>query len=173
MAGFANVLKDEFDNPLIIHVVRDPRTYVKSAMNKGANSGLKGFANKALPYAHLDMGKSSDMVLARTATYWKLANECVENTGKNYSNYHLFRFEDLFDPQSDELKKLAGIFGLKTDKHKFNAERKINKAHLNVMPSWQKWPKERCRTIQAICGPLMKKYGYGGEKEWKAKLGSQ
>ena len=170
MAGFAPSITKEFKEPIIIHVVRDPRDYIKSAMNKRANSGLKGLVNRLMPYAHLPLGEGENAVLIRTATYWEMTNRCLQQAGKDYKNYHLFKFEDIVDPGSDALDKLSNILNVAMDKKPLGKNKKINQAHLSVMSGWQTWSAEQCEIVQDICGPLMREYGYGNEPEWKSRF---
>lgn len=169
MAGFTNAITKELEDSTIIHIVRDPRDYVKSAMNKGADSRLKGLANRFLPYAHLPLKRKKHAVLIRTAEYWKLVNEYLEGADSK-SSYHLYKFEEIFDPKSKKLENLIGVLGVELVPESSDRNQKVNKAHLKVMKSWESWSNEECRIVDEICGPLMKKYGYGSEPEWKARL---
>ena len=44
LSGFVEVLGEVFEDARVVHVVRDPRTYVRSGVNFGAFSGLKKLA---------------------------------------------------------------------------------------------------------------------------------
>ena len=48
--GFIDVLDEVFDQPYVLHVVRDPRTYIRSWINFGVYHGLKGLAGRFFPY---------------------------------------------------------------------------------------------------------------------------
>ena len=48
--GFLDVLDDVFDRPRIVHIVRDPRTYIRSWINFGVFRGIKGMAGRYCKY---------------------------------------------------------------------------------------------------------------------------
>ena len=50
LSGFLDALPDVFPEFQVLHVVRDPRTYIASALNWGVFRGVKGFLAKYLPY---------------------------------------------------------------------------------------------------------------------------
>ena len=47
--GFVGVFDRVFDAPRVVHIVRDPRTYVRSYINHGAFRGIKGLAARYYP----------------------------------------------------------------------------------------------------------------------------
>ena len=49
LAGFVEVLGEVFEGAWVVHVVRDPRTYVRSGVNFGAFRGMKKFAAQWWP----------------------------------------------------------------------------------------------------------------------------
>ena len=50
LQGFIEAFGDVFENVRVVHVVRDPRTYVRSAVNFGAMRGMKYLASTFYPY---------------------------------------------------------------------------------------------------------------------------
>jgi Sulfotransferase family len=179
LAGFADVIKREFKDAVLIHVVRDPRTYIRSSLNHGGDSGLKGWANRHFPYWHLPprsiqdalAGAGDHEVLVRTALYWKVINEYLDRAGEGYPHYHRFRFEEMFGDDTTVLEKifrLAGVVEYSSEDLKAR-EQKVNESQLQVMDRWQTWSADQARAVDRICGPLMEKYGYGGEEAWLAK----
>lgn len=170
--GFAPVLKNVFKEPVIIHVVRDPRDYIRSALNHGNAKGVKKLFNKYVPFWYPKtgriLGKDIDgSLMLRTAGYWSIINSWLDK-GSNDKNYHLFKFEDLFSHKA-ELKRLAKIIGVEPGFIDKNPPNATNKSKDRVINTWDSWSKKDCREIQKICGDQMKKYGYGNEKAWKQK----
>lgn len=48
--GHASVLPEVFHRVKVAHVVRDPRTYIRSCINFGSYRGIKGWVNARLPH---------------------------------------------------------------------------------------------------------------------------
>lgn len=171
--GFAPVLLDVFDDPIIIHVVRDPRDYIKSALNHGNTRGLKKLFNNYVPFWYPRVGKIlkkdiDDSLMLRTAGYWKIVNNyLLANREKN--NYYIFKFEDLFS-NDKELKRLAKIIGIEARFIDRNPSNATNRSKDNAVKGWVQWSKKDCVEIDKICGQEMKAFGYGKEKEWLDKL---
>jgi hypothetical protein len=173
IVGFAPVLNQVFEEPIIIHVVRDPRDYIRSALNHGNTKGLKKLFNSSVPFWYPKVSRLirkdvDDSLMLRTAGYWKVINEWLLKN-KNSNNYHLFKFEDLFNDKK-ELKRLAKIVGIEPAFIDKNPPKATNRSKDKVVNSWEKWSKEDCIRIQEICGPEMKLFGYGNEKEWLRKI---
>lgn len=174
VVGFTDILPQAIDTPEIIHIVRDPRTYIKSALNHGNTHGVKKIMNSYLPYWYPNISKITHARHQLTekdvvAHYWTIINQFLEEAKKSIptQNYHLFKYEDIFKNENS-IKKISKIVGSKDKKnHKIKA---VNKSKDRVITDWSDWSKEDCRSINKICGKLMKYYGYGDEKLWLEKL---
>lgn len=174
VVGFTDILPKAFDAPEIIHVVRDPRTYIKSALNHGNTHGIKKLMNNYLPYWYPNISKiihaKHDLTDKEVvAHYWTIINQFLEEAKKSIpaQNYHLFKYEEIFKNTSS-IRKISKIVGSKDKKvYKINA---VNKSKDRIITDWSDWSKEDCRSIDKICGKLMKDYGYGSEKLWLEKL---
>lgn len=162
LAGFAESLIEEFDKPKLIHVVRDPRTYVRSAINNGAASGLKGLANRFVPFAHLGLEPNSvHPTIQRSARYWTLLNEHLKRVGEDYAAYHLFKYEDLFHTEFDEFYRLAKVVGAGTRTLDEPGENvRMNRSTRELVPRWEDWSPDRQRVVIDTCGDLMTRLGY-------------
>lgn len=176
ITGFTEFLGDVFKDPTVIHIVRDPRDYVKSSLNHGTSTGLKFFLNKHLPYWFanvekiLDKDRDLEMPL-RVAGFWAIVNEHIEKRAEKYT-YHLYKFEDLFSNNEEYLRDLSSKIGISPYlKESFDMKTsKVNESHLKVLGSWYDWSDEFCAEIDSLCGKAMQKYGYGQEEEWKKKV---
>lgn len=177
--GFVDVLETVWPNPVIIHVVRDPRTWVRSALNHGNSHGLKKLANRWIPHWLPDVrailgiqGKLSPVGLF--AACWTVMNKATAEYAHAVPNYHLVRFEDLFNESHAGLRALCEIFSLE-----FRGEgaahppsARINVGRSNILGPWDTWPTEQCEELHRICTPLMQAYGYGEEDEWLERAGT-
>lgn len=169
LVGFAPVLDKVFPNSHTVQVVRDPREYVRSAINHGATKGLKKLLNKHLPYWHLKIDPSykiHDPVdpVQRFSIYWLCINEFLINACENKENYHLVKFEDLFGADKRNLEGLAKDMGVEVQNIDTTP---ANKSRYKVAESWHEWSREDCVILHRICSPLMQKLGYGKEPEWR------
>ena len=174
--GAADCLDEIFDEPIIINIVRDPRSYIKSSLNHGNTRGLKNFLNNHFPFwypktSQIIGSSEGKSLIIRNAEYWKIINQWLEKSCGNKANYHLFKFEDIFNKQdSSELERLANVIGVDSSFVRDSGIKAVNKSKDRVITSWENWTDEECRQVNEICQPLMKKYGYGNEKNWLKKI---
>ena len=170
LSGFAEAILEQNSNCEVIHIVRDPRDFVKSNLNHGNGSGIKRFLNVYLPFWFVDskstIGKLNKVATYRASAYWKTVNESLSKL-ERMPGYHCFRFEDIFNKDLDGLTEIVELLGLELLKDKTS---KMNKSKKKTKDSWTKWSEEEVRIVNKICSPLMQKYGYGNEPEWLSRL---
>lgn len=167
----------------IIHIVRDPRDYIRSHIS-WSRSRVKSFiANYLTPFWQPSGWLMEDMSMAdwfslnrleKYAWIWTFKNGYIQQLESSETPYLRVRFEDLFyseDPGSVLSSMLAFIdVEVSKDLNKYFAST-INASRGNIQ-SWPGWSADTCRKIQSICGELMDMYGYGGEPEWIHKFSS-
>jgi hypothetical protein len=177
LAGFVDVLGEVWEEPTIIHVVRDPREYARSSLNHGTAAGLKGLANRLLPFWYPDVRRILALDhrpswLERAAGVWSIVNTLLRNGASRYSDYHLLHYEAIFDESHSGLREMCRIFDLDyrdSDAPVAPSDR-INPGRLDALPPWREWSPEQCVALEQICSPLMRELGYGGEPEWRARV---
>ena len=161
LAGFAEALIEEFDEPLLIHVVRDPRTYVRSAINNGANTGVKGLANRLVPFAHLPLDSESEHpAIQRSALYWSLLNKYLHEVGKDYSSYHCVRYEDLFVSDMSRFRWLTELVGAGQYERPVDESRRVNESPRDLIPPWSQWSEGQKRVVTETCAEVMALFDY-------------
>lgn len=162
LAGFAEALIEEFSQPTLIHVVRDPRTYVRSAINNGAASGLKGLVNRFVEFAHLDLDReAAHPAILRSARYWTLLNQHLLRVGEGYPGYSSFKYEDLFDDGSDEFARLVDLVGGGSQVlDAAGDDGRVNRSTQDLLPPWNEWSATQQRAVIDTCGDLMARFGY-------------
>jgi hypothetical protein len=177
LAGFAGVLGEVWEEPLIIHVVRDPREHARSSLNHGTGSGLKGLSNRLLPFWYPDVRRILALDhrpswLERAAGVWAIFNSRILDAAPRYANYHLLRYEEIFDASHSGLRDLCRIFGLDSREAggAVTPADRINPGRLDALAPWREWSREQCRALDHICAPLMREFGYGEEPEWRAQV---
>jgi len=170
--GFLEVFQQVFRRVKVVHLTRDPRTYVRSAINFGSLGGMKRLMSGLLPYwilkpewceKALTRSWAQMNKVERAAWFWTIMNRRL-NTGRQLygDNYTQLRFEDVFDPQGLGLRSLAKWIGL-PDEHRLiqgMAERKVNASSRQLLPKWDDWPQESKDAVIRECGALAREYGY-------------
>ncbi len=154
-------------NVQILHLVRDPRTYIVSHLKHGFWSGHKKFTAKYVPYwlENIELPKEDRnnpcRILARR---WMYVNQVIERYHLS-NDYLLIRFEDLFSNDTrtsvETLQRIIDFFKLEIKKgadleealqHKQNVGTKKEPDIISL--------KNEEQNIVCICNPLMKKYQY-------------
>lgn len=177
--GFVDVLDRLADNPIILHILRDPREFVRSAHNHGSHSGLKWLVTTFLPYWYPPVrrvleGRRLKSSIGLSSAKWLLINRKLLESGPRHHDYHLIRFEDLFDEANTGLRRICEILGLDfAERGRVAPSEKVNKGRLQKLEKWSRWTVEQCRELQEICSPLMQQYGYGQEPEWLERVTGQ
>ena len=174
LIGFVDVLNEVFNKPIIIHVLRDPRDFVRSSLNHGNDSGIKLFFNNYVPYWYPDI--KSYLKINRKLTmdekaigFWSLANNKLIEANQNNPNYHQIKFEDLFN-NNNSYKQIADIVGLESINVTGKFKKPINASRKSTNTFWESWSTSKIRFIDTVCGSLMKRFSYGTEKKWLSKL---
>ncbi|MFW5895334.1 MAG: hypothetical protein ACOCT9_01190 [archaeon] len=182
----ADVLKEiKGKKVYIIHVIRDPRDFVRSYINWKHMRIQSYIANSVLPFWHPSGFLLDDYSLLewlkldefeKNCWYWKEENKIMLDLYSDYEYFKSVRFEDIFlaDDKERFLKELVEFVGLEFEKGMMDYfETKKNKSKKEYFPKWDEWGPEKCKKLQAICEDLMDEYDYGEEKEWVKKLGNR
>lgn len=165
--GFFDVLTQLEPTPTIIHVVRDPRTYVRSTIRHGNLQGVKQLANVVVPYWYVPIrqvlaGKPQTPV-GRFAAKWRLVNGYLMQHGADYPQYHMVKFEHLFDEEESGVQQVCTALSLAYPGPSANVSTsdRINRGKLKDLGPWQEWPQSWRDELTHICAPLMQQLGYG------------
>jgi len=174
LSSFLDVLDRLADDPVIFHVVRDPREFVRSAHNKGSHSGWKRLVNMTVPYTYPPVRRVSGSrrvsSVGKSAAKWVLINQYIADHAKRYPHYHLIKFEDIFGEGNTGLRCMCDVLNLPyLESGEVSPSEKLNPGRQKKMDRWQQWPAEHCRELHEITAPLMQEYGYGLESEWLEK----
>ena len=180
----AKYVKRLCDDVGIIHILRDPRDWVVSYLNFIAHRWQSRIAHTAIPFWRLPgyaAGRCTKpawkklSVFEKFCWHWTLINDFIAATYSNDSgNYLAIKLESLSDTASriDTLNKMLAFAGLAYVAGSESVfDKRYNTSRAGAMAPWQQWSGEQAVMLDSICGPLMKRYGYGGEKEWTAKTG--
>lgn len=124
MFGCIPALNKHFDQIRIIHIVRNPVTYVKSHLNYGFWRGHKRFFAKYVPYwlEKLEVEDRSDPVQLLAAR-WNVVNRQIRAYAHT-NPYLMVRFEELFSKdlktssaKLNEIREFCGLSPLEEEEN--------------------------------------------------------
>lgn len=172
--GFFEVLAELEPPPTIVHVVRDPRTYVRSIIRHGNLQGGKLLASKLVPFWYASVRQQVGPLhtaIGRFAGQWLIVNRFLLEQGSRYEHYHRLRFEDIFDGAESGLQALCDILGLPYPgpQARLTTGQKVNGGRQADIGPWQCWPPGWVEELHRICTPLMQEAGYGSEADGLAQ----
>ena len=164
----------------IIHVIRDPRSFITSMQNWRKGRPTRNKIQENLPFWDVGSGLlkisakqwNSLDITEKFAHRWAYKNEYISKTYGAHPNYRMIKFENLFNSdhldETLELLQWGGMHVNKMDLEGFIIH-KINVSNPKVeagdkIPGWRSWNNETCRKIHNICGN--NSYGYLQSTEW-------
>lgn len=175
--GFLPVLDSVWTDPKVIHIVRDPRTYVVSGVNHQDARAFKKLANQLIPNWVPNVKRLLNMSDELTsicffAGYWRVINESIQHAGQHRKQYKCFHYESLFEEGFSELHQISDLFSLDitASKEIVSPKTRINKSVSQKASDWSTWTPVQCAQIHQICSPLMQEYGYGMDEAWLERV---
>lgn len=185
--GLLDVLDTVYDDSNFIFIVRDPRNWIGSALNKTEYSlygpieilfrkiSLQPSCFKNDPYK--DNWKNLSKFEKYCWFYNKL-NENAFNDMKNKPNFKVFKYEDIF-LSKDSVENFGEMLEFATTfkSGKINCTYKPELIGQKIdskqkTSTWVDWSDEEAKIMMKHCGNIMKQFGYGEELEWKKKINS-
>ena len=170
--GFLDVLGLLFDRPRVVHVVRDPRTFIRSWIDFGVFRGLKGFVGRYVPYWLLKpelieprpQRRWKDMPPPeRIGWYWNAVNAVLDRAEALFGGDYLrLRFEDLFTADLAAIRGLAEWIGL-PDPSRLGeraTRQKVNASQPTGSLAWEQMDAAGRQAILGHCRERMGRYGY-------------
>lgn len=181
--GLLGLLDEVYDDSRFVFIVRDPRTWIGSALNKTEYSlygpieiffrkiSLQPSCLKDDPYK--DQWKSMSKFEKYCWFYNKL-NENAIGEMEDKTNFQVFRYEDIFlsENKSENFKSMLD-FATDFESGEVRCtyfpeliDKKVDSKSKKAA-NWETWTQEEARIMMKHCGEIMKKYGYGEEEAWK------
>lgn len=158
----------------IIHLVRDPRTFVESFMNWKSQSLRKQFLHHCVPFWNpvpyledpsirfkqwLQMSK-----FEKFCWVWNYKNSLFYKLDRGRNNYLLIRLEDLTDTDENKRKqefaKLVDFLEVSFKKGGIDIQSKVNASKKDYFPPYKNWSDEQQDILIKHCGELAKQLGY-------------
>ena len=187
--GLLDLIDEVFPNSKFIFIIRDPRDWVRSALN----------TYEYILYGPLDLDfldislKAKDIKedefhnkwnemskFEKYCWYYNKLNGFVFEKMKFKENFTVYRHEDLFSIDKRDntfvnmlnfASKFEDGFSKKIDYKKRLMDNKIHSnSQNNNIPHWKNWDKERVRILYKHCRTWMKLFGYGEEEKWQQKI---
>ena len=189
MYGALDLLKEVFPHSKIVFIIRDPRDFVRSALNtleyilygpldiNFLQLSLRASYLENDPYAQKWPQMSK---FEKYCWYYNYLNNFVFSRLEGHDDFKVYRFEDLFDPQEREqyftdMLKFSSTFEDGLNKEvTYQPQLMDQKVHSNAkkkkFPKWPEWSQAKAKILDKHCGHWMDKFDYGAEIEWQAKL---
>lgn len=183
--GAVEILNEVIPSSKFIFIIRDPRDWVKSAMNtfeyilygpldlNFLNLSIKAKDIKKDEY----QDKWSDMSkFEKYCWYYNKVNSYILDKLAGKRNFRVYRHQDLFNKREIfyDMLKFASRFenGFKTC---FSYNKKLmKKVHSNAskekFPNWQEWDEEMIEIFNRHCGKWMEDFDFADDIKWKEKL---
>ncbi|MFM8320035.1 MAG: hypothetical protein ACKOC5_03885 [Chloroflexota bacterium] len=166
----------------VVHLVRDPRSYVRSHINWNAHRARSYVASRFVPFWRPNPFLVGQMPLAqavrlsefeRYCWIWDFKNRAIQQLEKSSVPYLRLRFEDFFGGPAPEqqfncMLEFMGLPPVSGVEARFR--KPANEAKGDSFPAWQNWSPGMCARLVELCGPLMSAYGYGNEPVWIEKV---
>lgn len=167
----AKIISEKYSNVYVIHIIRDPRTFVPSYLN-WMHTRVKSFiANKLVVGWHpsgmfvgefawnewRQMGE-----FERVCWHWSYKNRLLEHLFGDDEQYMRVRFEDLFlASDTNTLRNVVAFLGISyRDRFSALVEQRKNRSQKTYCAPWSEWQPARQQTLLDICGAHMEHYGY-------------
>lgn len=167
----------------IVHIIRDPRDYVRSHYNWAKNRKKSWVADRLIPFWQPNGWMLDNISLVswlkmnrfqRFCWIWTFKNKFISKINNNENtNYILIRFEDLFSCENnarhfDLLNKFVGKNSI--DSVSTTTNNRTNATKIKTFSHWRSWSPKKCAQLDALCGEMMSKHGYGLEDDWKTMV---
>ena len=183
--GAVDIINEVIPSSKFIFIIRDPRDWVKSAMNTFEYI-LYGpldfdFLNISIKAEDIEEDDFRDEWInmskfEKYCWYYNKVNSYILDKLKGKANFRMYRHQDLFNNREVfyDMLKFASKFenGFKTS---FSYNKKLmKKVHSNAnkdgFPGWKEWDKEMIKIFNRHCGEWMKKFNFVDDLKWEDKF---
>lgn len=187
--GLLGLLDRVYEDSRFVFIVRDPREWIGSALNKTEYSlygPIEMFFRKISlqPSCFKDDSyrtKWKKMTkFEKYCWFYNKLNENAINEMKGKDNFQVFRYEDIFLSEN-KVENFGAMLDFATNfkSGQVNCDYKSELIGQKVdskqskASAWETWAPEQVDAMLKHCGSMMKQFGYGEEKAWKVKAGIQ
>ena len=187
--GVIDLVTELFPNSKVIWIIRDPRSWVRSALSAGAYHlyGIWDWDSINLSIRAYNFPDDPDRnrwkkmsKFEKYCWYYARVNYRAFELMKKVPDFKIFRFEDLFNRKTRD-RYFSEMLDYATDfnsgyqpSYTYKPELLDKKIHAAAskrqLPKWQNWGKAYVQALNYHCGGIMKQFDYGTEPEWQQKL---
>lgn len=166
----------------VLHIVRDPRTYVTSHLNFSKFRPTSFIANYFVPMWQPSPFLTGEIPwrkyfrftrFQRFCWIWDFKNRMIRRLEGSAVPYMRIRFEDIFYSEDPEalFAQIADFFGLpRVSGIGQRFRQPVNAAPKDSFPEWPEWTPRQCTELVELCGKQMQEFGYAKEPTWQEKL---
>jgi hypothetical protein len=167
----AKIFSETYPNVHILHIVRDPRTFVPSYLNWIKTRKRSFVANRLIPGWHPSGYLTHEFSFQkwmrmqpyqRICWHWAYKNNALEIAFRGSKQYSRLLFEQLFSARGPEVLEgalaNAGI-PFKGSYNRVFAGKK-NESRNQTRLAWSRWSNAAKEDLLHLCGGLMERYGY-------------
>jgi hypothetical protein len=188
-ADLADLLPRAFPGSNTLYVVRDPRGWVRSLMNRRDSVYTRRDPRSWFPHTRVRPHHTGERALAarwgrmplfeKLAWSWSARHSHVLPRLAGEPRIRVVRYEDLFEGEQKAAHFRAMLEFVTSFPDGCQAPFTFNPAILGkrshstrdgAFPHWRDWSPELARSLDALCGEAMRPFGYGTEPEWTEKL---
>jgi len=186
--GVLDLLSRIFPHCKFIYIIRDPRTWLRSALNtpeyvlyspidfRFFKASVRAIDFKEDPYYHRwdQMSK-----FEKYCWYYNKVNTFALSLMVGKDNFRIFRFEDLFQA-SDRVCEFKNMLDFATNfehqqypyrlKEEMIEKKVHSRSKKGKLPHWREWEPGLAQIIVEHCSRWFREYDYGNESEWLSKL---
>lgn len=177
-----------FPNSTLAFIIRDPRNWVRSWMNKQVGHygrfdmkyRLLGARLTPEVYQGARMGRwTAKQQFEQLCWTWNVANGYSLGLVARTATARVFRYEDIlecnekvaaFEEFVEAITSFPDGSVVGVDLSKAGLDRREHSSKGRRMPCWRDWTGDQARTLHEHCGDLMRQFGYGLEPEWLEKI---
>ncbi len=187
--GVLDLITELFPNSKVIWIMRDPRTWIRSAINSYAyplygiwdwnalNLSVRAYNFPEDPSAVKWKNMSK---FEKYCWYYSNINNRAFELMQKVPDCRIFRYEDLFNKKErdhyfNEMLEYATVFndGFRAD-YNYMPELLSVKIHAAAskrrLSKWENWNDTLVKIMDYHCGDLMQRFNYGNEPQWQEKL---
>lgn len=163
----------ENENIKIVHLVRDPRSFVTSFMNWKNSSLKKRILHHLMPFWQPSHRFDKNIPFKEKMKFnkfkqfcyvWNYKNSLIWRTFNNSENYKLIRLEDLTKSANkrENLYELLEFLNLPLRVFPSDAitKNKVNRSEKSRFPEYEDWSDDEKNYLYNSCGSLMRIFGY-------------